>query len=222
MWAWWPRGRFGPALRFKRDAVPVRRLYDLHKWAGLLSLPLLVMLVGTGVMLALPGPSDAMLSALIGPVSRPQKVVVPVPAAVSPQSTVSLSTALAAAHRTLPQARLAWMEVPGLPSADGARQGLLQQRAVMVRVQQPGDPSRRFPHSYVWIHPMTGDVMAVHDRERLGAAHSINNWLHPLHDASVGGLPLRLLVALIGLAPAALFVTGLLRWCRRRAPHSRG
>lgn len=222
VWAWWPRGRFGPALRFKRDAVPVRRLYDLHKWAGLLSLPLLVMLVGTGVMLALPGPSDAMLSALIGPVSRPQKVVVPVPAAVAPQSTVSLSTALAAAHRALPQARLAWMEVPGLPSADGARQGLQQQRAVMVRVQQPGDPSRRFPHSYVWIHPMTGDVMAVHDRERLGAAHSINNWLHPLHDASVGGLPLRLLVALIGLAPAALFVTGLVRWCRRRAPHSRG
>ena len=50
-------------------------------------LPLLMMLVGTGVMLALPGPSDAMLSALIGPVSRPQKVVVPVSAAVTPPSS---------------------------------------------------------------------------------------------------------------------------------------
>ncbi len=223
VWAWWPRGRFGPALRFKRGAVLVRRLYDLHKWTGLLSLPLLVMLVVTGVMLALPGPSDAALSAVVGPVSRPQKVVVTISAEEGDRPPVTLGAALAAAHGALPQARLAWMEVPGaaLASANGAGQALLQRRAFMVRVQQPSDPSRRFPHSYVWVHPMTGEVIAVHDRERLGPAHSINNWLHPLHDASIGGLPLRLLVALIGLAPAALWVTGLLRWWRRRSPGAR-
>jgi uncharacterized iron-regulated membrane protein len=203
LWAWWPKGRFRPALHFKRGAAALRRLHDLHKWAGLVSLPLLLMLTVTGVMLALPRPSNALLAATVGPVSR----VVPPPVVGAAQPPIPLAQALQAAHRVMPQARLAWMEAPG-PGRG----------AYMVRVQQPGDPSRRFPHSYVWVHPATGAVLAVQDRERFGASNVVNNWLHPLHDASAGGGPLRALVALTGLFPAALFVTGLLRWRLRRLP----
>lgn len=82
----------------------------------------------------------------------------------------------------------------------------------MVRVQQPGDPSFRFPHSYVYLDQRSGEVLAVQDRQRFQASNIVNNWLHPLHDGSVGGMPLRLLLCAAGAMPALLWSTGLWRW----------
>jgi uncharacterized iron-regulated membrane protein len=56
----------------------------------------------------------------------------------------------------------------------------------------------------------------LHNVRDGGLGTAINAWVRPLHDGSVGGLVGRILAVLIGLAPAALFVTGLLRWQRRR------
>lgn len=209
LWAWWPRGSWRPgswrkALHFKRGAVPVRRLRDIHKLAGLAGLPLLLMLVVTGVMLALPDESNAVLAQTVGPVIK-------TPSARSVTdggSPISVAQALAAAYRAMPLGRLAWVEAPG------PGRGVF-----MVRVQQPDDPSFRFPHSYVFIDQYGGEIVAVQDRQRFGAANVVNNWLHPLHDASIGGLWLRIPVALAGLVPLALFVTGLLRWVSLRRPH---
>ncbi|WP_366762900.1 PepSY-associated TM helix domain-containing protein [uncultured Xylophilus sp.] len=106
----------------------------------------------------------------------------------------------------MPQGRLAWVEAPGHPRG-----------AFMVRVQQPGDPSFRFPHSYVYIDRYSGKVLAVQDRQKFGASNAINNWLHPLHDGSAGGLLLRVLLCIAGFLPAALWITGLWRWRLRTA-----
>jgi len=200
LWAWWPRGRWRRALHFKREAERTRRLRDLHKLAGLAGLPLLAMLVVTGVMLALPDESNAVLARTLGPLTKPGPV-----RAASSGEPVGIATALAVAHRVMPAGRLAWVEAPG-PGFG----------AYMVRVQQPGDPSWRFPHSSVWVDPASGAVLAVQDRQRFGASNVVNNWLHPLHDASAGGLWLRVPVALAGLVPALLLATGVWRWALLR------
>lgn len=204
--AWWPRGSWQRALHFKRGAVPTRRLRDVHKLAGLVALPLLLMLAVTGAMLALPVQSDALLARTLGAPARAPAVQ----ALHGSGPNVPLARALAVAREALPASRLAWVEAPGPGTG-----------AVLVRVQQPGDPSRRFPHSYVWVDPRSAAVLAVHDRERLGVASKVNNWLHPLHDASAGGLVLRGLVALVGLVPALLFATGLWRWQQLRVARRR-
>ena len=49
-----------------------------------------------------------------------------------------------------------------------------------------------------------------------GSSTTIVNWLHPLHDASVGGLGFRILTAVFGLLPLFLFATGWMRWLRQR------
>ena len=197
LWAWWPRGSWRKALHLKPDAVRSRRLRDIHKLAGLIALPLLLMLTGTGVMLALPEPSNAVLAATLGTVAK-------TPAARSTARTgppITMAQALAVAAQALPQGRLAWVEAPGRP--DGV---------FMVRVQQPDDPSFRFPHSYVFVDQYSGAIVARQDRSRFGTSNRINNWLHPLHDASIGGPVLRLLALIAGLIPAVLFVTGWMRW----------
>ncbi|MFS0735635.1 PepSY-associated TM helix domain-containing protein [Sphingomonas sp. 1P06PA] len=198
--AWWPRGAWRKAIAFKRRAAPIRRLRDLHKLTGLGSALLLIILVATGVLLALPEVKAALIAAT------------PVPAPRSGSQTgrqIPIADALAAAQRALPDARLAFIDVP---AADDA--------PFRLRMQVPGDPHRRFPGSFVFVDQYSGAVLAVHDLRSGTASVTISAWIRGLHDGSAGGLFGRCLAILIGLTPTLLFATGLLHWRRRtrRAP----
>lgn len=199
VWAWWPKGTWRKALRFKRGAAPSRRLHDIHKLTGLAGFPVLAMLTLTGVMLALPGESGHVLSWMFGspaPMPDPRSKT-----AIGP--ALAPSSAMARALQTLPHGKIAWIEIPGAGSAP-----------YRVRLQQPTDPSRRFPHSYVWIDQHDGSVLAFVDAQKEQGSALVSNWLHPLHDGSAGGLVLRLMVLIAGLFPAVLFWSG---WRRRFA-----
>ncbi len=201
LWAWSPRGSWAKALRFKGSAPQTRALRDMHKLAGLWSIAFLLILTVTGVMLELPNGSSRALAILVGPADTPSE----------PQSgraagaQIAVSQALLLARAEFPKARIAWIEVPGLG-----------QGSFKIRMQGRGDPSRRFPHSYVWINQYSGAVLATVDAAQAGTNTLISNWLHPLHDGSIGGMPTRILAALAGLMPCLLFYTGWKRWRRRR------
>lgn len=196
--AWWPRGSWTKALAFKRGAAPIRRLRDLHKLSGVWSALLLVVLVATGVLLALPNVTQALLA--------PGTPVVPVSAAVPAGGRpASIAQALAAAQRALPDGRLVFVDVPIGGSAP-----------IRGRYQVPGDPHARFPASYVYLDQVSGRVLGVHDVRRGGTGTQVNLWVRTLHDGTVGGLATRVLAVAVGLMPGVLFVTGLLHWIRRR------
>lgn len=194
--AWWPRGSWRKALAFKRDAAPIRRLRDLHKLAGLWSMLLLFLLVATGVLLALP----AVTQALVAPAAIPAPT-----SSGRGASQITIRRALDAAHRALPDGRAVFIDVPGTP--DGA---------IRVRLQVPGDPHRRFPSSYVFIDRYSGRVLAVHDVRRAGIGTGVASWIRTVHDGTVGGITTRILAVLLGFVPSVLFVTGVLHGLRRR------
>ncbi len=195
LWAWWPRGSWRKAVAFKRSTVPIRRLRDLHKLSGLWSMALLFVLVATGVLLALPPVTQALLA----------PAAVPAPTSTGEGRQITVVRALAIARHALPGGRIVFVDIPSAPDA-----------AIRVRVQVPGDPHDRFPGSYVFLDQFSGRVLAVHDVRRAGAGTAIASWVRTLHDGSVGGLATRILAVLIGLVPALLFTTGLLHWFRRR------
>jgi uncharacterized iron-regulated membrane protein len=200
LWAWWPRGSWGRALRFKSGAARTRRLRDIHKLAGLAGMPLLIVLTTTGVMLALPDETAVVLKPLLG-------APAPIPSLQSDASAgrqIAPSAAIAAASAQWPDARLAWIEVPGFGPG-----------AFRLRMQRPGDPSRRFPHSYVWIDQYSGRIAGKFDAVAQSPSTTVGNWLHPLHDGSAGGLVLRVLTTVFGMVPVVLFVTGYMRWRAR-------
>lgn len=194
--AWWPRGSWAKAVAFKRDAIPIRRLHDLHKLTGLGSALLLLIVTATGVILALPVVKAALLAP--APVPEPRS-------SGGTGTPISLHRALGVARAAMPDGRLVFIDVPG----DDA----LPYR---FRLQVSGDPHSRFPGSYVFVDRHTGGVVAVHDMRSGGIGTTINAWVRPLHDGSVGGLPVRILAVLIGLTPMALFLTGFLRWQHRK------
>ncbi len=201
LWAWWPRGTWSKALRFKQRGSPIRLYRDVHKLTGLGGAVFLFILTITGVMLELPDESDAALASVAGPVDPPVHAA----SRQAADGPISVNRVVKAAKDALPAARLAWIEVPG---EDGG--------PFRIRMEQPGDPSVRFPHSFVWIDQSTGAVLAVQDSQKAGRATTINNWVHPLHDGSVAGLSSRIVAFLAGLIPLLLFVTGWKRYRMRK------
>lgn len=208
VWLWRPApGKLKSALTLKRAASPQRRVYDLHKLAGVYGLIPMLVLVVTGGLLAAPDwvrPGIACLSPLYQP---PEPHAHAAPGA----SRIPVDAAVAVARARFPAARLAWIETP--TGADGVYR---------INLQQPGEPSRRFPRTNVWVDPYSGAILAVRDPRLEGAGDQTLNWLHAIHSGEAGGLIGRLLVLVSGLATAGLFVTGLVRWrhkavARRRA-----
>lgn len=120
--------------------------------------------------------------------------------------------ALAAAQQRFPTATL---RMAGWPSAPG--------KPASIRLKQRGEwhPNGR---TTVLIDPATSRVVQVIDAQRLQPGLRATNALYPIHAASIGGWPYRILTALSGLALAAL--GGIGTWSflikpRRRRPVSR-
>lgn len=201
--AWWPRGSWRKAVAFKRNAVPMRRLRDLHKLSGLWSMALVFVLVATGVLLALPAVTQALL----------QPEAIPAPKSSDDRGgRVSIVHAFAAARRVLPESRIVFVDMPSAQDAP-----------IRVRLQVPGDPHRRFPGSYVFIDQFSGRVLALHDVRRAGTGTAVASWVRTLHDGTVGGLATRILAVVLGFVPALLFATGIMHWLRRtKASRSAG
>lgn len=204
--AWWPRGSWRKALAFKRGAGSMRRLYDIHKLAGVGSMALLFLLVGTGIFLALPDVKTDVLTAVAGapdPQPDPQS-------AAATGKQISIAQALASARRAMPGGTLAFIDVPAA-GTDPFR----------MRIQAPGDPHRRFASSFVYVDQYSGRVLAIHDVRRGNTSTTIATWIRALHDGSVGNLAGRILALLLGFVPLALFITGFLHWRRRNAARTR-
>lgn len=202
LYLWWPRGtRWRQALTAKRHAGPKRLNYDVHKLSGIHGLALLLVVIGTGVCLELPGWVEPLVTRL----SPLQPMPDPRVGSSRVAQYITLDAAAAIARQHLPQAAVRWIETP-----DGAG-GVYR-----VRLYQPGEPSQRFPRSFVWIDPRDGRVLAVRDARERRAGDALLAWLHPLHAGEAFGLPGRWLVLLSGLLPAALFTTGAIRWRQKR------
>ncbi|MFD1950748.1 PepSY-associated TM helix domain-containing protein [Sphingomonas arantia] len=201
LWAWWPRpGGWWRALRFKRDAAPIRRLYDWHKLNGLVGLVLLLVVTATGAMLDLPDQTRAVV-ALASPITPAAR-----PTVAAGQGAVPIDRLVAIAQARFPDAALAWIETPA--GATGT---------VRINLSRPGEPSRRFPRTNVWLDPHDGRIVAVRDGLAGSGGDTVLNWLHPLHGGEAFGLTGRVLAFVAGLLPAILFYTGLRRWLRRRS-----
>lgn len=199
--AWWPKpGFWVRQLRFKRRAALLGILYDWHKTIGLLILLPLLILTLTGVMLALPKQTNTILGWTLDEVTTANR---PTETLIFKQS-ISVNQAVKIAQAQLPNARLAWIETPSVT------QGYYR-----LRMQVMVDKSTRFPHSYIDINPQSGEVVKLFDLNQQGVSNHVKNWLHPLHNGSVGGTALQVLWVIVSFASLILVWLGYYRWYLR-------
>lgn len=203
LYLWWPRlGRWLAHLRPYANP-PVRRWLTWHRSAGTITLPLLLLVTLCGVGMVYHDGARTLLVTLFGGTDPPKLPILAADAQAPdwPQLLVSAQTAM-------PDARLSRIAMP----RDG--------RVVSIRAQMPGEwhPNGR---SLIFVDGANSAVLGTYDATAQRAGARATDAIYPLHIGAVGGSVYRIGVAIAGLLPSFLLVTGFLFWWRRRAARRR-
>lgn len=196
---WWPK-RWNQAFALVLKRGLLRGLFDLHRTGGAVLGLLIAVPVATGAYMAWK-PLSQTLTALSGqaPLTPPK-----VKAFDPTTSLAPLDALVVTASARFGGAPVGYVVLPA---------GLA--KPVRVRLMLADDPHPNGLTS-VWLHPQTGAVLRADRWNELDPGAWANSVVYPLHTGELGGLALEALNALLGLALAALGVTGLWRWWLRR------
>ena len=203
VYLWLPRGK----QRLIKAVPKVRTgskkaVYDLHSYTGAYGAVLLLLMVVTGVGLATPQWVEPVVN-LFSVRMEKQTVYSAVP--VPGTKRITADQAISAGLAVFPTAKLRWIEAP-----------IKVEDVYVLRLQQPAEPSQRFPKTFVWIDQFSGQVLASRDALKVSSGDVFFDWLHPLHNGEAFGLTGRILAFVSGLLPLALLLTGWIRWRQKR------
>lgn len=199
LWLWWPhRGRWKMTLRYPDTRLAGPLLYWWHKTGGAVTLVLLAFVTLTGTAMVFHGAAQAVLTAAFGGTPRA------LPLDVSAGPAVDWAAVTASLEVTLPEGRTVFLYPPAT-AAD----------AVVARKKMPEElhPNGR---SFIVLDGQ-GRVAFHEDASVAAAGLRFTNAIYPLHSGRTGHAWWQWTVALLGLLPMALFVTGFVVWRLRRA-----
>jgi uncharacterized iron-regulated membrane protein len=196
---WWPaRGDWSTAFRIVRTSNWKGLVYDLHRVGGAITFAFVVLFCITGAYFTWPAAYRSAAAAVLPTKEKPKAAPI-----VTTGTRLPIDALVSSAQRAVPEARLVRVLVP-----EGNKAPI---RVVL------GHGLKREHHatSELTLNPHTGEVLAIDDyRQRRAGDHAVS-WMGPLHTGHFGGLGLKLLWAIAGLAMPALFITGFLMWCNR-------
>ena len=207
---WWPK----PTLAAFWHAVTVRRggnwpkfSFQLHRAAGFYTAPVLLVLAFSGVHFNMPA-WVAPVIGLAGPLTPNAKVA---NASATAKPRIGPGEALAAAQARYPEGRVSRIGMPAKPD-----------QPYEVRVRQPGELRHGAGATRVSVDSGSGAILRVIDPLAARGGDWVASTLYPLHTGEAFGLAGRILVSVVGLAPLAFFITGLVIWMKfRRKPAKR-
>ncbi len=183
---WWPRKIVRPRLR----------AWPLHHATGIVALPFIVILSITGTYFIWSSDYVKAVSSVFERTSEPKARAVE-------GDLMSVAELAERAYAVLPGREIQRLAVVDSPT-----------QAVRVTMRE-GTPAEFHRVSTVFLHPVTGDVLAVNPLSGRPAGDAILSWFSALHFGIFGGWPVRLLWFLLGLSLPVLSVSGCLLWWRR-------
>jgi uncharacterized iron-regulated membrane protein len=196
---WWPK-HWRQAWRIKLGHGALRALFDLHRVGGAVLGLLAAVTVASGAYMAW-RPLSGWVTALSGTAAvRPPAV----PVSSSPRN-VTLDAAVRQAQMLFPASLVGYVQIP---AAAG--------EALRVRLKLPDDPHPNGLTS-VWLHPSSGQPLAVHRWNQLDLGARAYSVVYPLHTGELGGPLHTVFNALLGLTLFGLGASGLWLWWRRSA-----
>lgn len=199
IYLWWPRaGAWNTAFVIVRRSNWKGIVYDLHRVGGAITVGFFILFCITGAYFTWPAVYRDIAGAILPVKPKPQPVSIRTEGARQP-----IDDLVAAAQRAAPEGRLMRVLVP-------------QGRREPVRVFLAfGAPVGERNVVQLAMHPHTGEVLSVDDfRERRIGDHAVS-WIGPLHTGHFGGVAIKTIWALAGLAMPALLITGFIMWTNR-------
>ncbi|SCY04213.1 Uncharacterized iron-regulated membrane protein [Nitrosospira sp. Nl5] len=204
LFLWWPRNGIRKISRgFKIDwHAPWKKLiFDMHRALGIYTAFFLLIIAFTGLSLVFNNTMAGLTNFLTGSPSRPAPPLSGLPVAGS--TGLSLDELLNHADRMLP-GPTTWISFPQTPQAP-----------LVVRKKMP-EESHPNGRSFIYFDQYTGDILLIENALMAPSGTRIYNTFYPLHIGIMGGLPTRILQAIIGFSPLILFATGYIMWRNRR------
>jgi uncharacterized iron-regulated membrane protein len=202
LFVWWPsvRNQLKPRLTIKNPATKKRRVFDLHNVVGIYTLPILFFSVLTGFLWAFEDFTDSIFG-VFGGKSRAQ----------APKGIASTGAARLSDGELL---RISETQAPGSHLVKFMEPTAKNRIAEVHREWEDGD---RFGHKILaFIDSETGKVVKTDDSRTDNAATASSRFVRPLHRGLWGGDVSRILYGLAGIAPALLFITGIIKFAYRR------
>jgi uncharacterized iron-regulated membrane protein len=201
MFVWWPgRRNWKRGLTVKWRAQWKRVNWDLHSAVGFWTLSLMVIWAVSGFEFGFARESRLLIGKFFAFAPRLQR---PNTNWKPGDPIASLDRIVAEADRALPGR---FTTVISLPAREGG----------VVTVTSQVEPSiRPLRADIIRVDPATGRVIGVNEYARQQTGDRILWWLRHLHYGSFGGVGVQVAWTILGLAPVALFGTGLAMWWNR-------
>lgn len=201
---WWPR-KLKQAFRIRWDGNRLAVSYDLHKCAGAVFAPFLLVNALIGITMTF----DEGSVALVNAVSRRPPALVPAASSNALASGRPLDQIVATAERALPGGRVSRIAI-----REGNAPVVV--RKVLARENDTHGTNR------VYVDAASASVLRVNTLADLPPGNAMFEWTYPLHTGTLAGTPYRVLLVLAGLVPLLSLVTGLVVWrsrsARKRSP----
>jgi uncharacterized iron-regulated membrane protein len=199
---WWPKkGKWYRALSFKQGASSQRFVFDLHNLSGIYLLPVLVVILLSGVYFNLPKQFYWVIKQFspdtVEYYGYRTRSIPPAPGVLP----IGLARAFDIARTRFPGDR------PELIS-----NALTPDAAYRICNKQAVDVSAFADTRCVHVDQYSGEILQFSASDSHTGGDTFARWQLPLHSGKAFGLPGRILVFLSGLALPVLFVTGVIRW----------
>jgi uncharacterized iron-regulated membrane protein len=194
----WPRRRLWRRALDPRGAPSLAaRRFNWHRALGLWLVVPAMVLVATGIERVFSDGFENLIGA--GAPVTPATRIGP--------GTIGLPAAVKAAMTRNPYARLAAVIFPAAGSATW-----------QIRLVEPGEWSRAYGKSRVFVDGRTGRVLGAYDAPQVSLAHRIADDILPVHTGEVSGGTGRIAVLLLGGWLVTMIALGFSLWrVRRRA-----
>jgi uncharacterized iron-regulated membrane protein len=204
LYLWWPRnGRWRQAFTVKRGASAERLVLDLHKTTAIYVLPVLVVIIFSGLYLIF-GNQVRALVGVFSPVDAHMLRENLKSEPANGRAPIGAAAAAAIVDRLFPDGRLMDM---GLPGAEGA---------YVVGKRADDEVNTSEPRRRVAVDQYSGAVLQVQDPHDFTAGETFLNWQYPLHTGEAFGDTGRVVIGMMGFVPALLYATGVTRWLQKR------
>lgn len=203
VYLWWPGwARLPTVLKIRHNAGLSLWLFDLHRWGGILSACVLLLLAFTGFHLAYPPLLETLTASAgmghgdAGPNVRST--------AVPNERPVSLVEAVLVARGPFPSSEVRRITTPRGETG-----------TYRINLRQRQEVNQHHPMTNVWIDRWSGQIRDVQNPEKLSAAQRFALWMWPLHTGEAFGETARLLWFFTGFMPLLLWLSGGWYWlCR--------
>lgn len=195
-------GPFSKTLPFgviRKRGAPRNKWMDLHKLLGIVVLIWITVVSVTGILLTMRFP---IYNAWAKPVI--DTVLLSYQGKLLPEKVVSLQEVINTIHGNLPDSRVDMIVYPGVPGNASSYHYYVW--------AQGKTPLTEYLYTPVLVDAATGQLTAVVKRPWYA---SVVGFSYPLHVGNYGGLPLKILWALLDLLTIGMLTSGVYGWIIR-------